>query len=63
MHGESISYAYGFWNLVVVNVGLFAYYRLSKREEEMIKLFGNEYRRYMDRTPMFIPRLGKKVTA
>jgi protein-S-isoprenylcysteine O-methyltransferase Ste14 len=42
---------------------VFAYYRLSKREEEeMIRIFGNEYRRYMDRTPMSIPRLGKEVT-
>src|SRR5574341_2186461 len=32
------------------------YYRLSKREEEeMIKAFGDEYRRYRDKTPMFIP--------
>src|SRR4030066_473115 len=29
MHGESISYAYGFWSLVVVNVGLFAFFILS----------------------------------
>jgi protein-S-isoprenylcysteine O-methyltransferase Ste14 len=29
----------------------------------MIKLFGDEYRRYMERTPMFIPRLRKEVTA
>jgi protein-S-isoprenylcysteine O-methyltransferase Ste14 len=35
---------------------LFVYYRLSKREEgEMIELFGEEYRKYMDRAPMFIP--------
>lgn len=37
---------------------LFVYYRLSKREEsEMIKLFGEEYKRYIETTPMFIPRL------
>jgi protein-S-isoprenylcysteine O-methyltransferase Ste14 len=43
----------------------FVYYRLSKREEnEMITLFGDEYRRYMEKTPMFIPHLSKKeVTA
>ncbi|MEW6001667.1 MAG: hypothetical protein AB1638_03335 [Nitrospirota bacterium] len=29
MHGEGISYAYGFWSLVVVNVGLFAFFILS----------------------------------
>jgi protein-S-isoprenylcysteine O-methyltransferase Ste14 len=37
---------------------IFVYYRLSKREEgEMITLFGEEYRRYTEKTPMFIPRL------
>ncbi len=29
MHGENISYAYGFWSLVAVNVGLFAFFILS----------------------------------
>jgi len=34
------------------------YYRLSRSEEsEMIKTFGDEYRRYMGKTPMFIPRI------
>jgi len=43
---------------------VFVYYSLSKREEgEMIKIFGDEYRRYLDKTPMFIPRLRKEVMA
>ena len=43
---------------------VFAYYRLSKREEsDMIKMFGDEYKRYIEKTPMFIPRLKKEVTA
>ena len=29
MHGENISYAYGFWSLVIVNVGLFVFFLLS----------------------------------
>ena len=38
---------------------LFVYYRLSKREEnEMSNLFGDDYRKYMGKTPMFIPKLG-----
>ncbi|MDA8239324.1 MAG: isoprenylcysteine carboxylmethyltransferase family protein [Nitrospiraceae bacterium] len=38
---------------------VYVYYRLSKREErEMIELFGDEYRRYVEKTPMFIPKLG-----
>lgn len=41
---------------------LYVYYRLSKREEaEMIKMFGDEYRRYREKTPMFIPQLGGKA--
>lgn len=29
MHGENISFAYGFWSLVIVNVALFAFFILS----------------------------------
>ena len=29
MHGEDISFAYGFWSLVVVNVVLFVFFVLS----------------------------------
>lgn len=40
---------------------IFVYYRLSKREEgDMIELFGDEYKHYMERTPMFIPEFEKK---
>ncbi len=36
---------------------LYVYYRLSKREEEdMLNIFGDEYRQYMERKPMFIPK-------
>ncbi len=43
---------------------IFAYYRLSKKEEsDMVKMFGEEYKHYMERTPMFIPRSRKEVTA
>jgi protein-S-isoprenylcysteine O-methyltransferase Ste14 len=39
---------------------VFAYYRLSKKEEsDMVKMFGEEYKRYMERTPMFILRVRK----
>jgi protein-S-isoprenylcysteine O-methyltransferase Ste14 len=35
------------------------YYRLSKREEsEMLARFGDEYRQYRDKIPMFIPKWG-----
>ena len=40
---------------------IFVFYRLSKRgKSEMITLFGEEYRRYTKKTPMFIPGLGGK---
>ncbi|MBI5180493.1 MAG: hypothetical protein HZA05_03715, partial [Nitrospirae bacterium] len=29
MHGENISYAYGFWSLVIVNAGLFIFFIVS----------------------------------
>src|SRR4030066_1431649 len=29
MHGENISYSYGLWSLVIVNVALFAFFILS----------------------------------
>jgi len=43
---------------------VFAYYRLSKREEsDMVNMFGDEYKRYIEKIPMFIPRLRKEVLA
>lgn len=37
---------------------IYVYYRLSKMEEnDMLVQFGDEYRRYMKKTPMFMPRL------
>lgn len=41
------------WPLLVMQ-----YYRLARREEaEMVTQFGDEYREYMSRVPMFLPRL------
>ncbi len=43
---------------VMFPVLIYVYYRLSKREEaEMLIQFGDEYRRYMEKTPMFMPTL------
>lgn len=42
---------------------LYVYYRLSKKEEsEMLVQFGDEYMRYMKRTPMFIPKIWRPST-
>ncbi len=41
---------------------IYVYSGLSTREEEeMIKMFGDEYKQYRDKTPMFIPRLEGKT--
>jgi protein-S-isoprenylcysteine O-methyltransferase Ste14 len=41
------------WPLLVLQ-----YYRLARREEtEMVAQFGDEYMEYMERVPMFLPRL------
>ncbi len=46
---------------VMFPVLIYVYYRLSKREEaEMLIQFGDEYRRYMEKTPMFMPTWGGK---
>lgn len=50
------------WPTVIIAlmfpVLIYVYYRLSKREEgEMIKAFGDEYKQYMKKVPMFIPNV------
>jgi len=38
---------------------VFIYYRLARREEEeMIRTFGDEYKQYRGRVPMFLPKIG-----
>lgn len=46
--------------VIMAPVLVTVYYRLSRREEkEMIEYFGDKYREYMSRTPMFLPRFGQ----
>jgi len=41
---------------------VFMYVRLALHEErDALATFGDEYRRYMDRTPRFVPRLGSEA--
>lgn len=48
-------FSVGIFPLIVI-----AYYFLARKEErDMIGHFGDEYRAYMSRTPMFIPRWGQ----
>jgi protein-S-isoprenylcysteine O-methyltransferase Ste14 len=45
--------------LVMFPILVFMYVKLAHREEqEALAQFGHEYRRYMERTPAFFPRLG-----
>jgi methanethiol S-methyltransferase len=45
--------------LVMFPILVYVYVRLARREEqEALVQFGDEYLRYMDRTPAFLPRLG-----
>jgi protein-S-isoprenylcysteine O-methyltransferase Ste14 len=39
------------------------YARLARREEaEALKVFGNDYRDYLSRTPAFVPRFNASTT-
>ena len=50
--------------LVMFPILVFMYALLARREEaEMIAQFGEEYRRYKDAVPAFIPKLGSSSTA
>lgn len=50
--------------LVMFPILVFMYVKLARREErESLAEFGDEYRRYMERTPAFIPRFGAREQA
>lgn len=45
--------------LILFPVIVWAYYHLSRKEKKgMISKFGDIYRSYMQRVPMFFPKLG-----
>ena len=45
--------------LAMFPILVFMYVRLARREEQEVRAeFGEEYRRYLERTPAFFPRLG-----
>jgi protein-S-isoprenylcysteine O-methyltransferase Ste14 len=50
--------------LVMFPILVFMYARLARREEaDMLAQFGEDYRRYAQRVPAFIPRLGSRSLA
>jgi protein-S-isoprenylcysteine O-methyltransferase Ste14 len=50
--------------LVMFPILVFMYARLARREEaDMLAQFGEDYRRYAQRVPAFIPRLGPRSLA
>lgn len=50
--------------LLMFPILVFVYARLARTEElRALKEFGDQYRRYRDRTPAFIPRLGRRSDA
>jgi len=57
LFGEGVVHWPTFLSVALFPVIVFAYYRLAKKEEEKVLAeFGDAYREYQQRVPMFIPR-------
>jgi protein-S-isoprenylcysteine O-methyltransferase Ste14 len=56
-----ISLATGNWFFLITGVALLGLLviRTSKEEEYLVERFGNEYRRYVQQTPRFLPRFNR----
>lgn len=60
LFGEGIVHWPTLFSVVIFPIIVFAYMLLARSEErKVIEQFGDEYRNYQDRVPMFIPRMGK----
>ncbi|OGO67845.1 MAG: hypothetical protein A2Z37_08055 [Chloroflexi bacterium RBG_19FT_COMBO_62_14] len=54
---------YRTWALLILFLLLLALYRRAKREEEVLEAaFGEAWRSYAARVPMFLPRWRRRVT-
>ena len=61
LFGEGIVHWPTLFSVGLFPVIVFAYYRLARSEESrLVEEFGNEYREYQRRVPMFIPSRGRR---
>lgn len=61
--GEGIVHWPTIFSVAAFPIIIFAYTILARKEEQkMLKQFGDEYREYRDRVPMFIPRFQSETT-
>ena len=60
LFGEGIIHWPTLFSVVIFPIIVLAYYLLARSEErKVIEQFGDEYRSYQARVPMFIPRIGQ----
>lgn len=60
LFGEGVVHWPTLFSVALLPLIVVAYYWLARKEErDMIGRFGAEYRRYMQRVPMFVPRWGR----
>lgn len=60
LFGEGIVHWPTLFSVAIFPVIVVAYYLLARSEEKkVLEQFGDEYRAYQDRVPMFIPRMGQ----
>lgn len=60
LFGEGVIHWPTLFSVVIFPIIVLAYYLLARSEErKVIEQFGDEYRTYQARVPMFIPRIGQ----
>ena len=60
LFGEGVVHWPTIFSVALLPVIILAYYFLARKEErDMIAIFGDDYRAYIDRVPMFVPRWGR----
>ncbi|HIE43485.1 MAG TPA: hypothetical protein EYP78_01640 [Candidatus Omnitrophica bacterium] len=48
------------WSFLIFILLLFPVYYLVRREEELIRKYGEEYKQYREQVPMFLPKIKRK---